>query len=59
MLALRSLDRVPPTTEEAAKLHALFLRHGQNHTLSPNAERVWMEDTALENCFLMFPQERK
>ncbi|KAF8584449.1 Thioesterase/thiol ester dehydrase-isomerase [Ramaria rubella] len=58
-LALNSLDKAPPTTIEVAKLHQLFLHHGQNR-MHPNTdpERVWMEDTAVENCLLMFPQER-
>lgn len=55
---MRSLNRVPPTTDEAAELHDLYLRHVQN-TSSLDVERVWMEDTKLENCLLMFPQERK
>ncbi|KAF8464814.1 HotDog domain-containing protein [Gautieria morchelliformis] len=57
-LSLHSLDRVPPTRDDVAQLHELFLRHGQNDGLNNHIERVWMEDTALENCLLMFPQER-
>ncbi|PFH49311.1 hypothetical protein AMATHDRAFT_63445 [Amanita thiersii Skay4041] len=58
-LALRSLSRVPPTSEEAEELHTFFLTYGQD-TLSSQKDdgRVWMGDTKLEKTMLMFPQER-
>ncbi|KAF8797711.1 Thioesterase/thiol ester dehydrase-isomerase [Phlegmacium glaucopus] len=65
-LALRSLSRVPPSSSEAAELHAFYLKYGQGqeqgenagHDLVATTERVWMGDTVLEKCMLMFPQER-
>lgn len=57
--ALKSLDRVPPTTEEVEQSHRLYLDHGENAKCESHTKRVWMEDTCLENCILMFPQERK
>ncbi|KAH9948493.1 Thioesterase/thiol ester dehydrase-isomerase [Amylocystis lapponica] len=60
--AVRALDRVPPTSAEAEELHALFLKYGQNENnkgfLTAEGERVWMGDTRLEKCLMMFPQER-
>ena len=57
-LALHSLSRVPPTSEEAAELHTFFLTYGQAE-ISEQKERVWMGDTRIEKTMLMFPQERK
>lgn len=61
--AQQSLTRVPPTAIEAKELHSLFLKYGQHDDAYIPAhqeeERVWMSDTRLENCMLMFPQERK
>ncbi|KAJ7777578.1 Thioesterase/thiol ester dehydrase-isomerase [Mycena maculata] len=61
-LALRSLSRVPPSSNEAEALHSFYLQHGQdtNYSNGPGDkfERVWMGDTKLEKCMLMFPQER-
>lgn len=57
-LALHSLSRVPPTSEEAAELHTFFLTYGQAEISEPK-ERVWMGDTRIEKTMLMFPQERK
>ncbi|KAJ8583428.1 Thioesterase/thiol ester dehydrase-isomerase [Rhizopogon salebrosus TDB-379] len=57
-LALRSLSRVPPSSAEAADLHAMHLQHGQDDHPSSHYERVWMGDTHLEKTMLMFPQER-
>jgi acyl-coenzyme A thioesterase 9 len=56
--------RVPPTALEAEELHALFLKYGQLDdayvpAVTQGSERVWMSDTRLEKCILMFPQERK
>ncbi|KAJ7468589.1 Thioesterase/thiol ester dehydrase-isomerase [Mycena latifolia] len=61
-LALRSLSRVPPSSSEAETLHSFYLQYGQD-TKDTNSsggkdERVWMGDTKLEKCMLMFPQER-
>ncbi|KAL0952552.1 hypothetical protein HGRIS_006809 [Hohenbuehelia grisea] len=73
-LALRSLARVPPNPEEARALHAFWLACGregadaagveaaQGEKATPEAltgmERVWMGDTRIEKCMVMFPQER-
>ncbi|EIN05854.1 Thioesterase/thiol ester dehydrase-isomerase [Punctularia strigosozonata HHB-11173 SS5] len=58
-LAQRSLERVPPTSEEAADLHAFYLKYGNGDFHPGNGEeRVWMGDTTIEKCLLMFPQER-
>ncbi|OSD03700.1 Thioesterase/thiol ester dehydrase-isomerase [Trametes coccinea BRFM310] len=62
--AVRSLNRVPPTSSEAQALHSLYLTYGQDEgrEVAPNAnpeqERVWMGDTRLEKTLIMFPQER-
>jgi acyl-coenzyme A thioesterase 9 len=58
---LRSLSRVPPSSSEAAGLHSFYLQHGQEEDGIDveNKERVWMGDTTVEKCMLMFPQERK
>jgi len=58
-LALRSLSRVPPSSAEAAELHEMYLKYGQDDHPSSRYERVWMGDTLLEKTMLMFPQERK
>jgi acyl-coenzyme A thioesterase 9 len=59
--ALRSLSRVPPTTEEAQDLHSFYLNYGQENgsRSQTQEERVWIGDTKLEKTILMFPQERK
>ncbi|OAX32604.1 Thioesterase/thiol ester dehydrase-isomerase [Rhizopogon vinicolor AM-OR11-026] len=57
-LALRSLSRVPPSSAEAADLHAMYLQYGQDADPLSRHERVWMGDTQLEKTMLMFPQER-
>ncbi|KAJ2915336.1 hypothetical protein MD484_g5070, partial [Candolleomyces efflorescens] len=58
--AMQSLSQVPPTSAEAEKLHSFYLKHGQgqNGGSRPDQERVWMGDTHLSKCMLMFPQER-
>ncbi|KAF8622797.1 hypothetical protein AX15_006727 [Amanita polypyramis BW_CC] len=58
--ALRSLSRVPPTSEEAEELHTFFLTYGQDKPTNESIlnERVWMGDTRVEKTMLMFPQER-
>ncbi|KAG6845152.1 hypothetical protein H0H87_012948 [Tephrocybe sp. NHM501043] len=60
--ALRSLSRVPPTSVEAAALHDFYLQHGQYHMRDEDepavGDKIWMGDTRLEKCMLMFPQER-
>jgi len=61
--ALKSLSKVPPSSSEAAELHAFYLQHGQYHgdgvNPAPSTNDLWMGDTILEKCMLMFPQERK
>ncbi|TFK69794.1 Thioesterase/thiol ester dehydrase-isomerase [Pluteus cervinus] len=54
-VALQSLSKVPPSSEEAEDLHTYFLQHGQK---AASESRVWMGDTRIENTLLMFPQER-
>ncbi|CAK5271779.1 unnamed protein product [Mycena citricolor] len=55
--ALKSLARVPPSSDEAELLHAFMLKYGQDLSEGSH-ERVWMGDTKLDRCMLMFPQER-
>ncbi|TDL27144.1 Thioesterase/thiol ester dehydrase-isomerase [Rickenella mellea] len=66
LLRQRSLSRVPPSSEEAVALHNVYLgrthasqKHVQDGS-EPQAdvERVWMGETRLEKCMLMFPQDR-
>ncbi|KAG5644533.1 hypothetical protein DXG03_008187 [Asterophora parasitica] len=64
--ALRSLSLVPPSSAEAEALHSFHLRNGHGPpglTHDANAleeeQKVWIGDTTLENCMIMFPQERK
>ncbi|KAG6887669.1 hypothetical protein C0995_013621 [Termitomyces sp. Mi166 len=60
--ALRSLSRVQPSSVEAGALHDFYLQYGQHDAeeeSDPTDERVWMGDTKLANCTIMFPQERK
>jgi acyl-coenzyme A thioesterase 9 len=75
-IASKSLDKVPPTSAEAASLHAFWLKYrdgiqeGMGYGAGARTEKklegeeqnydhVWMGDTVLEKCMLMFPQERK
>jgi acyl-coenzyme A thioesterase 9 len=62
--ALRALSRVPPSSAEAAALHSFYLSYGQERDTGSAGDagsggKVWMGDTRLEKCMLMFPQERK
>lgn len=72
--ASKSLNKVPPTSAEAASLHAFWLRYrdgvqeGMGYGAQLRSEKdsdggdygyVRMGDTVLEKCLLMFPQERK
>lgn len=71
--ASKSLDKVPPTSAEAASLHSFWLKYrdgfqGMGYGAQPQSEKgsdggdhdyVRMGDTVLEKCLLMFPQERK
>ncbi|TFK47256.1 Thioesterase/thiol ester dehydrase-isomerase [Heliocybe sulcata] len=57
-MASRSLDRVPPSSAEAQILHDFYLKYGKEDLDLTDNERVWMGDTQLEKCMLMFPQER-
>jgi acyl-coenzyme A thioesterase 9 len=61
LLALRSLSRVPPSLTEAETLHSYYLSFSQDGdpATAGGGEKVWMGDTRLEKCMLMFPQERK
>lgn len=63
LAAIQALTRVPPTSEEAEELHSLYLKYGQDENskefVTSEGERIWMGDTRLEKCMLMFPQERK
>ncbi|OBZ74437.1 Acyl-coenzyme A thioesterase 9, mitochondrial [Grifola frondosa] len=59
--ASRSLNLVPPTSEEAEALHSLYLKYGRNRVnvaVTPDGERVWMGDTRVEKTLMMYPQER-
>ncbi|KAF9472834.1 Thioesterase/thiol ester dehydrase-isomerase [Pholiota conissans] len=66
--ALKSLTKVPPSSAEAAALHEFYLLHGEGGPGERNEGRegregregdhVFMGDTVLEKCMLMFPQER-
>lgn len=70
-LAMKSLSKVPPSSAEAALLHSLYLQHGEggpglstgtgklDGIIDDGKDHVWMGDTVLEKCMLMFPQERK
>jgi len=57
--ALQSLLRVPPTSSEAAELHATHLKYDQDAGTNSIGDRIFMGDTLLEKTMLMFPQERK
>jgi acyl-coenzyme A thioesterase 9 len=63
--AQMSLSKVPPSSAEAEELHDFYLRFGHNNkadiqTLDDTpVKRIWLADTRLEKCMLMFPQERK
>lgn len=63
--ALRSLSRVPPSSEEAQVLHEFWLKFGKEEETWKKSvavdgkERVWMGETMVEKTMLMFPQERK
>jgi acyl-coenzyme A thioesterase 9 len=64
VLTLTSLDRVPPSSDEAKVLHDFFLANGKTngHQIAMpknGVERISMKSTRLQNCFMMFPQERK
>ncbi|CUA68961.1 Acyl-coenzyme A thioesterase 9, mitochondrial [Rhizoctonia solani] len=59
-----SLQRVPPSQEEAQLLHGTFLKYsglfdnGNTKKVEGEVEPVWMEDTRLEKTLMMFPQKR-
>jgi len=72
--ASKSLDKVPPTSAEAASLHAFWLKYRdvvqedmeygaqlrfKQDSDGGDYDYVRMGDTVLEKCLLMFPQERK
>ncbi|CAE6502847.1 unnamed protein product, partial [Rhizoctonia solani] len=62
--SMASLERVPPSEEEAQLLHGTFLKYseffddGNAKKIAGEAEPVWMEDTRLEKTLMMFPQKR-
>ncbi|CAE7227659.1 unnamed protein product [Rhizoctonia solani] len=62
--SMASLERVPPSEEEAHLLHGTFLKYseffddGNAKKIAGEAEPVWMEDTRLEKTLMMFPQKR-
>ncbi|KAL0575464.1 hypothetical protein V5O48_006499 [Marasmius crinis-equi] len=57
--AQRSLSRVPPSSSEAEVLHSYYLQYGQqNGNRKQNDNLVYMSETRVEKCMLMFPQER-
>ena len=57
---LNALSRTPPTEEEAAIVHELFVKHRIPVTGIVNSiTRVPIGDTALENTSMTHPQERK
>ncbi|KZV98933.1 Thioesterase/thiol ester dehydrase-isomerase [Exidia glandulosa HHB12029] len=56
-MSLMSLDRVPPSSEEAKVLHDYQLAHSRGDQ-TPGTAFLPMEGTHLQNCFMMFPQER-
>lgn len=58
-VALKSLSKVPPSSKEAADLHSFYLKHGEGEDAIAGADHVFMADTIVEKCMLMFPQERK
>ncbi|KAG9311056.1 HotDog domain-containing protein [Chiua virens] len=59
ILALQSLSRVPPSSEEAEELHHTFLKYGRvDQPYSLQSDQMWMGDTKLEITMTMFPQER-
>ncbi|KJA15154.1 hypothetical protein HYPSUDRAFT_149535 [Hypholoma sublateritium FD-334 SS-4] len=57
-VALKSLSKVPPSSKEAADLHSFYLKHGEGEDAVAGADHVFMADTVVEKCMLMFPQER-
>ncbi|KAH7339912.1 HotDog domain-containing protein [Rhizoctonia solani] len=62
--SMTSLQRVPPSQEEAQLLHGTFLKYsglfdnGNTKKVEGEVEPVWMEDTRLEKTLMMFPQKR-
>lgn len=58
--ALQSLDKSPPSAEEARKMHEIFV--GRQSIFERNAptptDVCWMSDTKLNSAQLMHPQER-
>ncbi|KAJ8074948.1 hypothetical protein PM082_019275 [Marasmius tenuissimus] len=57
--AQRSLSRVPPSSSEAEALHSFYLQYGQQSgNQKQSDDLVFMSDTRVEKCMLMFPQER-
>ncbi|BGP59456.1 hypothetical protein NBRC10512v2_000751 [Rhodotorula toruloides] len=60
MRSQKSLQKTPPTAEEAAMLHELFIQRAEVYdrkTATP-ADVVMMSDTRVNSAQLMHPQER-
>ncbi|WVR05715.1 hypothetical protein IAU60_002739 [Kwoniella sp. DSM 27419] len=55
--AMNALDKVPPSSEEAAELHDLMLRVSTQEEIQ-GEKVVPMKDTEMESVQLMFPQDR-
>ncbi|PVG02136.1 Thioesterase/thiol ester dehydrase-isomerase [Serendipita vermifera] len=54
----QSLDQNPPTSEEAARLHQLYLKYRDGQPGSDGIEPVPIGKTLLENTMQMYPQQR-
>lgn len=54
----QSLDKKPPTSEEAALLHHLYLKYGNGTKNSDGLQPVPISETLLENTMQMYPQQR-
>lgn len=55
----QSLLRNPPTSEEAARLHSMYLKYTTSATPTDGILPVPMEHTLMENTMQMYPQQRK
>jgi acyl-coenzyme A thioesterase 9 len=55
----QSLHRSPPTSEEAARLHEMYLRYAEGVPCNDGFTPVSLGDTLLENTMQMYPQQRK
>lgn len=55
----QSLYRRPPTSEEAARLHEMYLKYAEGVPCNDGFTPVSLGDTLLENTMQMYPQQRK